>query len=156
MLSQMYIYFFDLNQTQSLIGYAWLLAALLFLIIELTVPGFFIFTAIACGYVAAAVTAFLGYDIIAQICSLVLGTSLAFILIKYFFSSSKKTPTLKTNIDALIRQEAIVIETIQPHIIGRVKVRGEEWPAIAHDSVNLQKGTIVTVVGLEGNKLIVK
>lgn len=148
--------FFDINQIQTLIGYAWLLAAVIFLIIELMIPGFFIFTAIACGYVAASLSAFLGYGAGYQFGALALGTSLSFTFFRYYFVSTKKNKSLRTNVDALLHQEALVTEAIQPHIIGRVKIRGEEWPAIAHESLALQKGTVVTVVGIEGNKLIVR
>lgn len=53
-------------------------------------------------------------------------------------------------------QEATVVIAIEPHKSGKVKVKGDEWLAIARNDLILQKGTVVTIIGLQGNKLIVQ
>ncbi|GAG24791.1 unnamed protein product, partial [marine sediment metagenome] len=52
--------------------------------------------------------------------------------------------------------KGIVTETVKPHIKGRVKIGGEEWAAQVASDVILQKGTVVYVTRVEGNKVIVK
>ncbi|HOZ92083.1 MAG TPA: NfeD family protein, partial [Candidatus Syntrophosphaera thermopropionivorans] len=39
---------------------------------------------------------------------------------------------------------------------GYVKLGGEEWSAISEDGSPIEENTKVTVLGVEGNKLIVK
>jgi len=56
----------------------------------------------------------------------------------------------------MIGQQATVIEILEPHKVGRVKIRGEEWPAIVTDNNTLQKSTLVTIIAIQGNKLQVK
>jgi len=73
-----------------------------------------------------------------------------------FVMTPKSISPSKTNIDALIGQEAIIIQTIEPRSVGRVKIKGEEWPAIADHHTILQKGTTVHIIRITGNKLFVK
>ncbi|MFA5306243.1 MAG: NfeD family protein [Candidatus Babeliales bacterium] len=136
------------------LGYLWLIAGLFLLMFEVGTPGLFIFLSLACGAFSAAVGAFMHTSIITQCWTAAGGTSLSFIILKYFFAGRKQyTPT---NVNALIGQEGTVTETIEPRKTGRVKIRGEEWQAVCLEPQILQKGTLVKVIRIEGNKLIVK
>lgn len=143
------------EQIHIVIGYAWLIAALLLLILEAGTPGLFFFISLAAGAVCAAPCAFLNFSFFTQ--AIVWGiSSLASLIILRAFVKKKHEQVIKTNIDALIGQEATVINTIEPHHVGNVKVKGEHWPAIAQQGVILHQGTIVTVVDVQGNKLVVR
>ena len=65
---------------------------------------------------------------------------------------------VKTNTDALLGREAIVLQRIAPHAPGQVKVNDEIWRAdVAHDSVTpLEPGQRVTVAGIDGVTLQVR
>lgn len=136
------------------LGYVWLIVGLCLLMFEVGTPGLFIFLSLACGTFCAAVGAFLYHSIIIQCWIATGGTLVSFIMLKYFFAGRKRsTPT---NVNALIGQEGTVTETIEPRKTGRVKVRGEEWQALCHEPHVLQKGTLVKIIRIEGNKLIVR
>jgi membrane protein implicated in regulation of membrane protease activity len=71
------------------------------------------------------------------------------VVIKYF-----KVNEIKTNVDSVIGQEGIVTSSIMSNGIGRIKLRSQEWSAIADESIEI--GQRVRVLDVEGNKLIVK
>jgi membrane protein implicated in regulation of membrane protease activity len=137
------------------LGYIWLIVALLCLFAEIGTPGLFFFVAFCIGSCAASIVAFLGFSFATQ-CVVALGvTGIAFLGIRHYFAGPSPEK-VKTNVGALVNQKAIVIKTISPKEVGRVKVRGEQWPAITELDVVLQKGTVVTIVKVMGNRLVVK
>ena len=76
-------------------------------------------------------------------------------IFKEFF---KKKPIVHTNLDAVIGQDAFVIETIN-NIEGKgaVKVLGKEWSALtADDGETIEKDSLVTVLEIRGVKLVCK
>jgi len=142
------------------VGYAWLLVALAFLFAELATPGLFFFVSFAFGALFAALLAFVGYSFIAQ-CTAGLMVAIAsffFIrrhLVRTKFSEVSYEPS-ETNIDALVGMVGVVTEAIRPHHKGRVKIGGEEWPALTQEGVALEPGSVVKVLKVTGNSVIVK
>jgi membrane protein implicated in regulation of membrane protease activity len=136
------------------LGYFWLIVGIFLLLLEVGTPGLFFFVSLAMGSFIAAIAAFLNFSWYVQCWTAIGGALLSFGILKYFFANKKKS-NIKTNIDALIGKEGVVIETIEPRKIGRIKIKGEEWPAISDHQVILQKGTVVKVVRIDGNKLVV-
>ena len=65
---------------------------------------------------------------------------------------------VRTNVESMIGRQAIVtseIDNLQG--IGQVTVGGQEWSARTEaDGMNLQPGTVVDIVAVNGVKLIVK
>ncbi len=65
---------------------------------------------------------------------------------------------VRTNVESMIGRQAIVtseIDNLQG--IGQVTVGGQEWSARTEgDGLNLQPGTVVDIVAVNGVKLIVK
>jgi membrane protein implicated in regulation of membrane protease activity len=137
------------------LGYVWLILGLLLLLLEVGTPGLFFFLSLSVGALAASITAFLGLGIHFE-CLIAIVVSLITLFILKKYAKVAVTTTHKTNVDALINQEALVIETIEPRKAGRVKIKGEEWPALSQPGFIHHKGSIVFVVGVEGNKLIIK
>lgn len=71
---------------------------------------------------------------------------------------NKRCKAHATNIDAIIGERAIVIEKIENIAgAGQVKVRGQFWSArTVDDDCTYEIGDIVTIVAVEGVKLICK
>jgi len=141
-------------------GYIWLAVAIAFLFSELGTPGLFFFVSFSVGAIGAAVVAFLGFSVIFQ-CLFGLAVSLIsfFLMRKYLKQKELSQVTYekaKTNVEALVGSDGIVLEVIKPHGVGVVKVGGEKWRARVEDGVGLQKGAIVSVLRVEGNTVIVK
>jgi membrane protein implicated in regulation of membrane protease activity len=137
--------------------YVWLFASLGFLLLELLTPGLFFFIAFSCGFACSAIVAFLGFSVLVQLWIALISGTLCFIAIKVFFASHKiKKIESKTNVDALIGLDCVVVEPIGVHNPGIVKVKSELWGAIIKEGSELQKGTSVRVVDVQGNKLVVR
>lgn len=149
------IFSVSLLSNTTALGYIWLVAALVLLLLEVGTPGLFFFLSFAMGATGASIAAFLGMGIKAQCIVALIVALISFAILKMWAKPHEKSK-FKTNVDALINQEAVVIETIEPHTGGRIKIKGSEWPALTTNGSILHKGTIVKITGLEGNKLIVK
>jgi inner membrane protein len=136
------------------LGYAWLIAGLVLLLLEIGTPGLFVFISLSLGAFAAAVSAFLRFPVEIQCMVTVVVSLLAFWVTRMYVAKRVKIEH-KTNTDALIGQQAVVIMPIEPNKVGRVKVQGEDWPAVTQSRFVYQKGTVVNVVAVQGNKLVV-
>lgn len=86
-----------------------------------------------------------------------IGLSIIFIfLVRPLFDRMRKEDT-RTNIDAVIGERALVVERIENIAgCGQVKVRGQSWSARAVGDEVYESGTVLTVVAVEGVKLICK
>ena len=60
----------------------------------------------------------------------------------------------KTNIDAIINRQGIVLKSIARNVDGRVKVGNEQWRARAEEDI--KQGEEIVVTGVSGNTLIVE
>ncbi len=60
----------------------------------------------------------------------------------------------KTNIDAIIGRQGIVLKSIARNVDGRVKVGNEQWRARAEDDI--KKGDEIVVISVSGVTLIVE
>ncbi len=136
------------------LGYLWLIAGVFLLLLEVGTPGLFFFVSLSIGSFCAALIAFMNFSWYVQCWTAIGGALISFGIFKKLFAN-RKTPSIKTNIDALVSQEGIVIETIEPRKVGRIKIKGEEWPAISAHQAILQKGTVVKIIRIDGNKLVV-
>ena len=62
----------------------------------------------------------------------------------------------KTNVDSLIGDVATVTKEIVPDDRGEVKIKGQYWLAISANNSQIEVGKKVSILAIEGNKLIVK
>lgn len=68
-----------------------------------------------------------------------------------------RKPTLATNIDKTIGMRTVLIEPIKHNVAGSIKINGIVWTAISEDdNVEIESGTEIEVIRVEGNKMIVK
>ena len=135
----------------------WLILFVVLLIIEIFTMGL---TTVwfAGGALVAFVLAFAGLGLPVQIIVFLLASILLLVLTRpiaiQFFNKERQ----KTNADRLIGQKAVVLETIDTlHSTGRVEVNGMEWAAKVEDvTAVIEAGTVVSIEGIQGVKLIVK
>ena len=63
----------------------------------------------------------------------------------------------KTNVNSLEGEMAVVIQTIDNlKGTGQVVIRGMEWATKAKEDKIIEKGTTVSVIAIEGVKLVVQ
>ena len=134
--------------------FAWLFAAIIIFAIEaLTVN----LTTLWFGFgaIIAMVVASLGGSITLQII-LFIGSTIIFLLFVRPFAAKYMKKNL-VNTKFLIGEQAIVVEKIDNYKdTGKVKLNGTFWIARAESGFVIEEREVVEVVGVSGNRLIVK
>ena len=129
----------------------WLIAAVIFAIIEIYTPSFFIIW-FSVGSVAAAISSIFTDNELIQLSVFVAVSAI------FTFSTKKladkfinKKNSYKTNSDKLIGDIGIVTDTIDPFKNeGRIKISGESWKATSNDGSIIEKDTTVVVEKIDG------
>lgn len=135
----------------------WLLLAAIFIVVEIITLGL---TTIwfAGGAFIAAISGALGAPLVVQVLLFLAISIVLLVLTRPIAVKHLDSKTEKTNSEALIGQSAMVIEDINNlKETGHAKINGMEWTARAkEDSDIIPEGTVVTVVDIQGVKLIVE
>ncbi len=135
----------------------WLVVLVVLVVIELLTMGL---TTIwfAGGALIATIAAVLGAPMVVQVILFLVVSGVLIIFtrplaVKYF-----NKDRVRTNAESLVGRQAIVISEIDNlQGIGQVNVGGMEWSARTRiDGVRLPVGTVTTVLGINGVKLIVE
>lgn len=135
----------------------WIMAAMVFFIVELATPGFFT-AAIGVGCLAAALAHRMGWGIEMQITALSTVTIVVFLTLRPLFLKYLYSDTgIATNTEALIGKEGYVLEKIDPIAhSGRIIVGGEDWRAASIDDGIIEERASVEVVSIDGTRLILR
>ncbi|MFP4186747.1 MAG: NfeD family protein [Acholeplasmataceae bacterium] len=65
-----------------------------------------------------------------------------------------RTNEIKTNVDSIVGTTGIVTEEITPDTVGRIKLRGIDWSAVAKETIRVNER--VRVLDVEGVKVVVE
>lgn len=135
----------------------WLVMFVILLAIEIATMGL---TTIwfAGGALVAMLAASLGFEVYVQIPLFLIISVVLLLFTRPFAMKCFNKERIKTNSESLIGETAIITEGINNlKGCGKAVVNGQEWTArTEEDSVELAKDTTVTIVAIQGVKLIVK
>jgi membrane protein implicated in regulation of membrane protease activity len=139
-------------------GWFWLIAALVFVVIEITNLAFFALFA-AAGALAAAVASAVGGPALLQVvvfAVVAIGGVLALRRPLLTAFGHRRGGALKSGVAALVGQQATVVDRVErSDVAGRVHARGEDWPAITYDDQPCEPGQVVEVIDIEKTRLVV-
>ncbi len=135
----------------------WAGLAIILLIAEIFVPGFFLFC-LSMGCLAASAAAGLGAGSTAQLLAFSIVSLIAFFTVRPILMKRMwKDSGVLTNTDALVGQRGRVTQDFDPGLrLGRVSAAGDDWRAECTSDRALRVGDLVEVVRVESNTLIVK
>ena len=134
----------------------WLIAAGVFLILEIFTMGFLVFW-LSIGSLLAMLVSFVTDSIIIQTTVFVVSSGLLIFATKPFVKKFTEKDNTKTNVYSLVGKKAIVVEDIDWTTgKGQIKFEGQVWSAKTEEQVNISKGTEVEIVRIEGVKAFVK
>lgn len=142
-----------MNMSASIV---WLIILAVMIIIEIATLGL---TTIwfGIGAIGAAVVSGLGYGIWGQLGVFALLSVIAMALCRPFAVRYLNKEKEKTNIDEVVGKTAVVSKLINNEMAtGEVKLNGMDWTARSEDGSVIEEGKRVTVVSVQGVKLIVK
>lgn len=133
----------------------WIIIAGVCLIGEILTTGFLIFW-LSIGALIAMVVSFFVDSIIVQTAVFVISSAILIFATKPFVKKFAKTKDVKTNAYSIIGKNAIVTKDIDSiNGKGQIKVDSETWSALGKDDMNIEKGTEVEVLKIDGVKAIV-
>ncbi|WP_338675716.1 NfeD family protein [Streptomyces sp. SCSIO 30461] len=137
-------------------AWVWWLIAAVGLGIPLVLTAMPEFGMLSAGAVAGAVTAVLGFGVVAQVCVFA-AVSVALIAVVRPIAArhGSQRPQLATGIDALKGRQAVVLERVDGDG-GRIKLAGEIWSARSLDTGRaFEPGEQVDVVEIDGATAVV-
>lgn len=85
----------------------------------------------------------------------VISVTLLVVFTKYFVDKDKSFKS-NTNLQGIAQKKGIVKVEINPYETGIVTLGGEDWTAISADNIKIEKDIVVSVVRIEGVKLVVR
>jgi len=136
----------------------WLVLAVLFLIIEFATPGLFFGMFFAIGsFVTYFISLFFteNFWLLVSIFALI-SIAAIYLLRPLLAKRLKVNETVRpSNIESFLMKEGIVIEKIESHKNGRVKVESESWLAKSSSGIDIEEGSIVKLDAIDGTTLIV-
>ncbi|MBN1948250.1 MAG: NfeD family protein [Candidatus Cloacimonetes bacterium] len=133
----------------------WIAIGVVCMIIEIFTPGFF-FMSIGIGAILTGLISLILTGTVWQILTFALVTFIVFISTRKLSRKLISQNSQETNIFALKGKTGIVTREIPNDGRGYVKIGGEEWSAMSENGEGIEVGAKILVVGLEGNKLIVR
>lgn len=136
------------------INWIWLGITALLLVIEgITVSLISIWFAL--GAAVAFIMSILGCSLMSQIIVFAIVSAIMLIFTKPVCEKHLHIGKVKTNVNALIGEEAIVTTEILPFATGQVMIKKQIWTAISEDNEAIEKNEIVIVKEIEGVKAVV-
>jgi len=124
-------------------------------IIETKVAVLFL-SAILGGSIGAILANVCGASVTVQVIVFVAVSVLTLVIARPYLRRFTRTKVQPTNLDMCVGQPALVTETIDNLAeTGQAKIRGNLWTARSADGSVIEQGKTVTVVRIEGVKLIV-
>ncbi len=135
----------------------WIILGIIFVIIEIFDPAFF-FIALGIGAIAAGLLSLLplvSRSIPLQIIIFAAVSFIAFLFTRKLGKRVLRNAGEETNVFALKGKIGNITKAIPAEGKGYVKIGGEEWVAVAADAKPIEHDVRVTVMDIDGNKLIV-
>ena len=136
----------------------WLAVAMLFVILEILSPTFFMVFFGISAFITSIVSLF-NVELIPQFFIFIILSIISLFVFRPFAKEHliKDSEDTKTNVDALVGQEALVTEAIDPSTNqGRVKITGDSWMAISENKEEIATGVKVIITKVDGAKVYVK
>ncbi len=131
----------------------WILLSIIFLLIEVLTRKLY-FISITIGIISVIILNLLKYPIHTQLISLLIVTIICIIITRPIAHKIKKSHEKKFEVNELIGGDAIVNDYLNKNIIGTIQYEGKNWQAISNEE--LLEGSLVTIVGVDGRKLVVE
>ena len=133
----------------------WTVLLVAFLILEAATTQF-VCIWFAGGSLLALVGSLFNFSTTAQVCIFIITSIVLLVFTRKIVDKLKSKDNIKTNIDALIGEVAVVTDDISNiDAKGSVKLRGMEWSARSADGNPIEKDSHVAVKEIDGVKLIV-
>ena len=141
-------------------GWIWLGAFVVFLVGELVTPGAFFMLGFAIGAVVAMLAAIVGAHEVVQWTLFLLVSAAAFAALRPLarYMDSRADPSPNVGATRLPGTRGVLLEPTGPgpDVVGMAEVGSERWRAVTESGILLPAGTHISVVRVEGTRVIVQ
>jgi membrane protein implicated in regulation of membrane protease activity len=139
----------------ELMRWVWLAAGVVLLGAELATAGF-VLLPLALGAFAAALVAFVGGAVVAQVAAAAVVAAVSFAALRPVARRMEAlAPADGVGARRLANATGVVVELLDGAGNGQVRVDGEQWPAHSHDHSPIATGSRIRVVAVHGAHLVV-
>lgn len=134
----------------------WVILAGLFFVIEIATVGFLVFW-FGVGSLIAMVVSLFTDNLAIQTTVFIVSSTVLLFFTRPFVNRFKSNDEVQTNAFSIIGKKGIVTQSIDT-VSGKglVKVGTETWSAKSANDVNIEKGTEVEILDIDGVKAVVK
>lgn len=136
--------------------FVWGIVILTTICIEVATAGNLVCIWFALGGFVALFANILGASIAIQCVLFLFASIISLLCVRPFANKYIATKNIPTNADQLIGSKQIVAKKIAPTEWGKIRVNDHEWSAVSDDKSEIEEGTTVEVVAIEGVKLVVR
>lgn len=133
----------------------WMIIGIICIIIEIFDPAFFFFS-LGIAAIVTGLLSLLVQSTALQILIFVILSFISFLLMRKLGKKVLSVTDKDTNVYALKGKPGVVTKAIPENGKGYVKIGGEEWSAVEVDNKAIDLNSKITVLDIEGNKLIVQ
>ena len=135
----------------------WIILAGIFFVIEMATVGFLVFW-FGIGALITMVVSLFTSNIAIQTAVFVFSSTILLFFTRPFVNKfTKKDEEVQTNVYSIIGKRAIVTKDIEPIVgKGQIQIGTELWSAKSADGRNIEKGTEVEILEVDGVKAVVK
>lgn len=133
----------------------WFGVGLLAVVLELLTASALVSIWFAVGACAAALVSLLDFSIGIQIAVFVIMSFLSMLIVRPVAARYLRGNVVRTNADRYIGEKGIVTKKITSNDWGEVKIQGTIWHAVSVEDEEIEEGSRVKVVAIEGAKLLV-
>lgn len=134
----------------------WCGIMLLSLVVEFATAGNLISIWFSFGSFAALLCALLGAHYLIQIIVFAVISIICILLLRPIATNYFRGNIVATNADRIIGQHVRLVEGIEEEKWGKFTHNGVEWRAISYNNAPIPANTMVTVLAIEGAKVVVK
>ncbi len=122
--------------------------------LEIVIPGFVVLP-IGIAFLATAAAAVFLPTMLSVLIALAVSLGFLVWLFRFKLELGKKgAAVLETNVDGMVGKEVVVTEKVELSRDGEVKLYGDRWRAYSISKRTYEIGERVSIVRVEGNKLV--
>lgn len=141
---------------ESMMIWIWCAIMLTTLVFEIVTVGNLVSIWFTLGAVVALFCALLNAPVVVQIAVFAVISAVLIILIRPMATKLLRGEIQPTNADRIINQHLRLTKEITEESWGEVKFGGTTWSATSYDGKPIVEGVLVTILAIEGSKVIVK
>ena len=133
----------------------WLILFIILIVIEILTTGL-VCIWFAIGALISFIFSYFTNNLVIEVPIFIISSIISLIITRPILKKYFSKNIIKTNVNKLIGETGIVLESVSKTNMGKIKVDGQIWSALNSEKGSIKENTEVEVLAIEGVKLIVR